>query len=218
MPRPIALTPAYLHVNYRLRECLDRLKIPHMVIHQCSDLVKVRSFLLSNALSQTDADLFLLIDADMVPSPEHVEMLVESPKLLPDSAVTGAYLTRGEVLAAQPTSKTPFNLGGSPRFVECWGSGLGFSAITRQSVETVAERLPVITESNGLKWHPFCLPRMVSHPEFTGGKQEYLSEDYAFWWNCREHGVGLWLDTHLVIPHMVERPLVPDEEMNVDPG
>src|SRR6185369_14527896 len=91
----------------------------------------------------SDYDRFALIDSDMVPTAEQIQMLLNSPKLDDDNAVTGAYHTKGHTFAFNPCDhSSPLQLHGSPRFAECWGAGLGFAAVTRGSLRRLAEKLP----------------------------------------------------------------------------
>jgi hypothetical protein len=188
-----------------------------MHIHGCSDLVKARSMLLSGAL-RSEAEMFVLIDSDIVPTTEQLELLTESPQVGPDKAVTGAYYSQARRLSFHVKDRTrEFSLHGSPRFVECWGAGLGFSVVHRESVERLAERLPKLADG-GTSWWPFCLPQIVADAEMTGGKTEYLSEDNAFWWRLRKDAeTTLWLDTHIAVGHLATAPLIPEEGLIVDP-
>ena len=211
-----AIIPAYTHIDWRLLHVLNELQLPILQLHGQSDLVKARSILFSLAV-KSSYDSFLLVDSDMVPTPEQVLMLLGSPKLDDDHVVTGAYHTKSQSFAFNPCDHTtPLQLHSSPRFVECWGAGLGFAAITRGSLTRLAEKLPMLDEA-GLPWWPFCIPQLVTHQEFTNGKLAYVSEDYSFFWNLRQRaGVTLWLDTHVAVGHLITAPLIPEEGAVVD--
>jgi hypothetical protein len=213
----LAVIPAFSHIDWRLHECLERLNLPILHLHGCSDLPQARSFLLSQAL-ESDATSFLLVDADMVPTPEQVELLLSSPRLGEGSAVTGAYLNKHRAFAFQPKDRTrTLKLHGSPRFVECVGAGLGLAAVHRASLERLRAQLPELLDK-GSRWYPFCMPRTLSDPQVTGGRTVYLSEDYGFWHDLRTLGrTELWLDTHVAVSHLVTAPLVIEEGMEVDP-
>jgi hypothetical protein len=214
--KPLVLIPAYSHVDWRLQQVLAAARMPVMHFYGSSDLVKARSVLLSDAL-RSEHDRFVLIDADMIPTVEQIRMLVESPRLDSDNAVTGAYYTRSHALAFKPRDVgEPFTLPNSSRFVEGWGAGLGFSIVSRASLERASERLPLLHDDKD--WWPFCLPQLVSDQEFTAGKVAYCSEDMSFWWNLRQLArVTLWLDTHLAIGHLMTSPVVPKVGVMVDP-
>jgi cellulose synthase/poly-beta-1,6-N-acetylglucosamine synthase-like glycosyltransferase len=214
--KALAVIPAYSHIDWRLLECLRKVDVPILYLHGCSDLPRARSTLLTNAL-ESDAEAFLLIDSDMAPTPEQVDMLRSSPKLSEKAAVTGAYLTKWRFFAFQPKDRSQtFQLHGSPRFVECFAAGLGFSAVHRGSLENFRRKLPAILEKGGTSWYPFCIPRTFEDPE-SGGRTEYLSEDYAFWYDLGKAGTSLWLDTHIAVSHLITAPLVIQEGMHVDP-
>jgi hypothetical protein len=125
--KPLALIPAYSHIDHRLVRVLRGLGIPYMELYGCSDLVKARSSLLSEAL-KTDADRFLLIDSDILPSAEDVMALAESPKLDQSNAVCGCYVTGQVDHLAAYAANGPVELGGKERFVEMIVGGLGFAA------------------------------------------------------------------------------------------
>ncbi|MDX2054492.1 MAG: hypothetical protein SFV15_18975 [Polyangiaceae bacterium] len=182
-------------------------QLPATTLIGCSDLVKARSFLLSRALG-TDAEVFLFIDADMLPSVDQLETLMLSERVDSQSAVTGAYLSKGQTLCARPVDgqDEAIVIGGMDRYRECQGAGLGFAAVHRSSVLRYRATLPVLRES-GVDWWPFFLPTLISAEQEPGGRR-YLAEDYAFWWNLRAAaGVRLWLDTHLSIGHLTAVPV-----------
>jgi len=214
---PLAIIPAYSHVDWRLQQVLAAARVPVMHMHGNSDLVRARSILLSDAL-RSSHDPFVLLDSDMAPTVEQLQMLIESSKLDADNAVTGAYYTRSRAVAFNPRDRSKaFKLPDTPRFVECWGAGLGCAAVTRASLGRFAEKLPLLRDDK--EWWPFCLPQLVSDEEYTNGKLTYCSEDLSFWWRLRQlAGVTLWLDTHLAIGHLVTAPIVPREGVLVDPG
>lgn len=205
--KPFALIPAYSHVDHRLLDALGRAGIPHHAFHECSDLPKARSQLLSAALRETDADVFLLIDSDMTPTPEHIAAILASPKLGPADAVSGAYSTRMGTLACRPKDLGVVIELGSPGFTELEAAGLGFCAITRASLEALAEWLPEVVEDGGERWWPLCVPFLdTNHAERT---TRYYPDDYSLWRRLAEAGVSLWLDNALLVPHIIREPRVP---------
>jgi hypothetical protein len=142
-------------------------------------------------------------------------MLAASPRLDAENAVTGAYYNRSRALAFNPRDKSkPFGIPDPIRFVEGWGAGLGFSIVSRSSLERFAAKLPLLRDDK--EWWPFCLPQLVSDQEYTGGQLTYCSEDLAFWWTLRQlAGVTLWLDTHLAVGHLMTTPVVPKAGVTV---
>jgi len=202
----LALTPAFSHIDHTLAEALRAKGIRSVALVGCSDLVKARSILLSQALS-SDAEAFLLVDADMVVTSQHLDAILQSEKVTPTDAVTGAYLSKQGSLCAVPIGRDPIEIGGSPRFHPCFAAGLGFSVVHRQSLETARTKLIELSEVGRFPWWPFCLPKIVDAAFGIAGNR-YLGEDYSFWHTLRQlAGVQLWLDTHCAIGHLSLMPL-----------
>jgi hypothetical protein len=209
--KPFALIPAYSHVDRRLTEALGQAGVPYHAFHECSDLPKARSQLISAGLAQTDADVFVLIDSDMTPSAAQIAALIGSPKLGPTSAVSGAYPTRTGQLACRPKDLSANIELGAPGFTELEAAGLGFCAITRASLEAVASCLVEVVEQAG-NWRPFCVP-YVEGPR-------YYPDDYSLWRRVAALGHSLWLDNALLVPHVISQPraIVPGLVTKLDPA
>jgi hypothetical protein len=203
--KPFALIPAYSHVDHRLSEALGRAGVPYHAFHECSDLPKCRSQLISAGLAQTDADVFLLIDSDMAPTAEHIAALLASPLLTATSAVTGGYVTRMGSLACRPKDLTRAVDIGTPGSTELEAAGLGFCAVTRASLEVLGLGLPVIADEKAGPWRPFCVPFV----ETAEGVGRYYPDDWALWARLATVGVTLWLDNALLVPHILREPRVP---------
>jgi hypothetical protein len=209
MSKPIAVIPAYSHVDRRLTDALKRTGMPAIYVHGCSDLVKARCRLLTDALA-TSADSFVFIDADMTPSSEQIVELAESERLDDDNALTGAYVVGGDRIAAIAMNGAAFELPTPERYVRCLVAGMGFAAVTRRAVERLRAALPTVLDREGCRWHPYFLPLLVEHDSEEGTIAEYLSEDYAFWYRLRAMaGVELWLDSNLSIGHCKATVLYP---------
>ncbi len=194
----LALIPAYSHIDHRLQEALAEARLPVQPFYECSDLPKARSQLLSLALEQSDAQVFALIDSDMAPSAEQIRALCASTCLDAGNAVTGAYVGRTGAWAFRPLVSGPITLG-EPGLTGCGAAGLGFAAVTRQSLERLTATLPRVT-TEGVSWWPFCVPVVVPKGDGTG---EYLPDDWVLWRRLAEHGVRLWLDRSLVVGHVI---------------
>ena len=208
---PLILVPAYNAIDWRLHDAIGRSGIPMLAVYGCSDLVKVRSQMLSDAL-RSSADRFIFIDSDIIPSPEQIWQLVESEKLNAESAVSGCYAGRDGALAAQLESQEPFTLSGGARFVECFAAGMGFSAVHRDTVELIRNELPELTTGQGVEWRAYFLPLVIAD-RMNADAISYLSEDWAFWWRVRNLGkAAFWIDTNLCVGHLhtAPRALHPD--------
>jgi hypothetical protein len=203
--RVVALCPAYTHIDYRLAGVLTSAGIRMQTYYDCSDLPRVRSELLTHGLEKTDAEVFLLIDSDIVPTTADLAAVLDSGQLGPDHAVSGAYPTRDGKLACKPMDPETavFELG-QPGLVELHAVGLGFIAIHRASLERVAVALPQLGDASavasGRGWRPFCVP-------FYNG-QTYYADDYSLCERLRQAGVKLWLACEALPAHVITEPRV----------
>lgn len=214
MSKPLALIPAYSHVDYRLLKVLRAVGMPCLEVYGCSDLVRARSGLLSDALN-TDADRFVFIDADVLPTEQDLIELAESSKVDGHNAVSGCYIARPGKIAAQPLDET-LTLFAEERFAPMLVAGMGFAAVHREAVQRLQASLPSLEDDRGRVWQPFFLPAVVEQQTPEGLLREYLPEDYSFWWRLRHAEVNLWIDTHLVVGHVKQNIWRPVENQDGD--
>lgn len=203
----IALIPAYTHVDHRLQEALANVGLGWKALYECSDLPKARSQLLTFGLERTDADVFVLLDSDIVPTPPQLVQLINSERLGELSAVTAAYSTRDGRCAFVPKDLDATVELGSPGFTELSGGGLGCAVITRATLADIASTLPRITNTPS-QWWPFCLP----FTRMTGEECDYFPDDFAFWRRLLDVGGKrgkLWLDQELLVHHVIREPRAP---------
>ena len=205
MSEVLALIPAYSHVDDRLASALELAGVPTKVLHRCSDLPKARSQLLTFGLEQSRAEVFLLIDSDIVPTPEQIVRLRESPKLTEFQAVSGAYVLPDGRSAFVPVDMDATVELGTPGYTELSGAGLGFCAIHRHSLVNITRQLPRIINTAS-EWWPFCVP--LFRP-LGVGKAEYFPDDYVLWMRHAAEGQLLWLDQELLIAHDFATPRRP---------
>ena len=213
MRKPLVLIPAYSHIDWRLAGSLKQTGLPCLTVFGCSDLIQARSRLLCDAM-RTEADTFIFIDADMAASADDIMQLVESPKLGPRSAVSGAYCTQAGELAGVPLEMSrSVSFHSEPRFVELALGGLGFSAIQRSAVEALELAIPPVRNKAEEIWRPYYLPLVIEHESPDGEVlRDYLADDYSFWWRVRTLGeTVLWLDTHLRVGHVKASVLTPGD-------
>jgi hypothetical protein len=205
----LALIPAYTHIDWRLADSLRRVGMPYLHVHNCSDLVRARSRLICDGM-RTEAERFLLIDADTAATPDDIVRLAQSDRVSIDSAVAGCYLTRKGKVAAVPLEPVEASVGGDPRFVELLLAGMGFAAISRASLEQLDLMVEPVTDYDGHEWRPYCLPFVLEYDSPNGKAREYVPEDYSFWWRLRTlANTRLWLDTHLPVGHVKSEILTP---------
>lgn len=199
-PSAFAVIPAYSHIDDRLQNALMMARLPYQPAYRCSDLPKARSQLLSLALTNTTADVIVMVDSDMAPEPGQFETLIELA--FERGAASGAYVVRNGGVALKPFDGLGVELG-VPGLRELDAAGLGFCAVRRQDLMRVRDELPTLTAANGIEWWPFCVPFV------DGASGTYYPDDYAFWWRWRRADLGLWLDQELLIPHVLGLPCPP---------
>lgn len=191
------ITPAYNQVDYRLERAVHASGIPSLVLHQHSDLPRVRSVLIEQAL-RTPAERIILIDADTVASVEVLRELASSPEVTPGRALWGMYpLREGDRWSVNPEDEAEADLAiREGRGFRVRTGGLGLCAIHRESLLRLGETLPVVVEAEGLRWRPFCVP-------FVRGS-DYYADDGSLCVRLRESGTELWCDSRLRAGHVVE--------------
>lgn len=194
--KALIITPAYIDICRELRAAILGAGIPVLPAFEHSDLPRIRSMLITQALTSAPSavERLLLVDADIVPTAGQLLELATSPLVTPDSALTGLYPTRdGKRWAVH--ARDPEDPGRSSAFEAEW-AGLGFCAIHRQSLERVAAATPqVYPDGGGSGWTPFCVPTLV--PGL------YLPDDRALWYRLECAGVRLWADSGLKVGHLI---------------
>lgn len=206
MSEVLALIPAYSHVDDRLQGALAQAGIQTKVFARCSDLPKARSQLLTFGLERSKAEVFVLIDSDIVPTAEQLAQLIESPKLTEFSAVSGAYVLPDGRSAFVPRDLDATVELGAPGFTALSGAGLGFAAIHRHSLVNITRQLSRVVNS-GPEWWPFCVPLVRSLG--VVGRAEYFPDDYVLWMRHAAEGGLLWLDQELLVAHCFAEPRRP---------
>lgn len=190
---PIITLPVRDHINGFLRSALDQCGYPWLPVYGSSDLPRVRSVLLSQAL-RGGFDRVLCIDADIVADAKDIWRLAAHPRLDEYGAVTGLYAVRsGEAWACKASDELIEDDG--CRRAEF--AGLGFACMMTASLRSLSESLAMLRDPDIGSWWPFCLPFI-----FEGEKgPEYAPEDVSLWRRLRLDGTRLWADTDLIVGH-----------------
>jgi hypothetical protein len=200
------ITPAYREIDRRLWRVINASGIPSLVLQGHSDLPRVRSVLIEQAL-RTEAERILLIDADTVPTLGVLQALADAEGVTPDCAVWGMYpLREGDRWSVNPKDPVEADLAiREGRSFELLTGGLGLCAIHRDSLERLGSELPTIEEEDGLRWRPFCVPFV--RPPFGSKPATYYADDGSLCVRLRESGTELWCDPRLRAGHVVESVL-----------
>jgi hypothetical protein len=202
----LIITPAYTDICRELRAAILASGLPVLPAFEHSDLPRVRSMLITQALTSPDVvDRLILVDSDIVPTGAQLQELATSPLVTAENALTGLYPTRdgkGWAVHAKDPQEAAERPGG---VFEAEWAGLGFCAIDRESLERVARYLPLVTaEGAGPDWTPFCVPEL----EYLSQKNaRYFPDDRVLWRNLEKVGVRLWADSGLKVGHVIRAVL-----------
>jgi hypothetical protein len=201
MTFPLVIIPAYSHIDHRLMMAMLEARLALMPLHGASDLPRARSLLISLALAR-EPERVLFIDSDIVPTAAQLVELATSPLVTPDQALTGLYPIRdtratvrgGATWAVDAVD--PETAEGAPVFAANW-AGLGFAAVSAESLRRVADTLPDIVGDEA-PWKPFCLPFV------DGAAGRYYPEDRSLWWRLGRTGTRLVASASLKVGHVAQ--------------
>lgn len=158
-------------------------------------------------LKNTDADVHLSIDSDIV------DFRVDDVKKVCEQAMThdivcGLYVTRAGNQRPYPTSMVEENIDINMGLVKDdlvpvhWGA-TGFMATHRRVFEKLSEDLPLLhTSGEDGGWWPFYQTMIVDYKD----EQILLSEDYAFTERAKRAGFGVWLNPGVRLGHIGSYP------------
>lgn len=202
--KAVVVTPAYSHVDRRLERVILECRLPWLTLYEHSDLPRVRSVLIEQALA-SDAERIILVDADTVPTVGVLRSLADGEGVSADCAVWGMYpLREGDRWSVNPEDPAEADLGiCEGRSFRIVTGGLGLAAIHRESLSRLGASLPTVTEKEGLRWRPFCVPFVR---EEQGGPT-YYADDGSLCVRLRESGTELWCDPRLRAGHVVRSVL-----------
>ncbi len=200
--KAVIITPAYSHIDPRLDRVVRATGIPWLQRLEHSDLPRVRSVLLEEALS-TGAERVILVDADTVPTTGVLEALAGAEGVTPFQAVWGMYpLREGDRWSVNPLDSVDADRAiREGRSFPIATGGLGLACVHRESLLRVADTLPTVAEPNGLAWRPFCVPFV----EDVEGKVTYYPDDGALCARLYETGTEVWCDPRLRAGHVVRQ-------------
>lgn len=172
-------------------------------IHRGDALVsRVRSIAVSKWLRETDGDVFLMVDDDIVYTPEDAERVVALAKEKGGIACA-AYPVRGGTHLACRAYQNDLRFGPDVPPIEIQYAGTGFMAATREVCEAIAATMPLCHADTDWAMWPMFAPFVVeSSAPVDPPIHEYLSEDWAFCRRASELGFGVWLDPRVVLTHI----------------
>lgn len=203
--KPIILTPYYGGVDLEHVQCVGSLIQRgwlQATISGCALLDHAFGALIGIALRQTERDMVLFLESDIVFAPEEAEALVATARDL--DAMVGAPCViknpRGKLMCSGlRASEVRFGDNGKPE--PCWGLPLGFTAIPlhrlRELVDYWCPEGPCRADNGGDVWPVFgCLVNRAAD-----GHRELMTQDYSFCQRLDAVNCPRYLDTRRRVTH-----------------
>ena len=207
-PKAVVITPAYSHAHHRTLTAIQQSGLPWLARYENSDLPRIRSVLIEEALAYPRVERVIFLDADVVPHIATLHALATSPAVTPERALWGMYVLRDGTRWSVNPEDPGAALGAIERGERfpIRSGGLGIAAVHRESLARVGAREPYIVEDEGLRWRPFCVPVLSENavidtmPPIRTAR--YLADDGSLCWRLREAGTALVCDPRLRAGHM----------------
>jgi SAM-dependent methyltransferase len=195
---------AYRSLTVETAQCLTELAKAgwRYNIHRGDALIsRVRSIAVSNWLRSDDGDVFLMVDDDIVFTPEDAEKVIGLAR--EKRGIAGAaYPVRGGTHLACRGASDNILFGPDVQPVEIEYAATGFMAVHRQVCEAIAATMPLCHPAEEWCFWPMFQPMVVEN----GDQHEYLSEDWAFNRRARDLGYRVWLDPRVMLTHLGVAP------------
>ncbi len=168
---------------------------------------RARSIQASKWFRETDDDVFLMVDDDIVFDPEDANSIVDRCREGYD-VIAAAYPT-GDAshLAVRPLGdlRTPLRFGPDVPPTEMRHVATGFFAVHRRVIAAMVETLPEC--NSNASWRFWPLFGFGWEPDPEAGGTNNLSEDYWFCNRARALGFHVYLDMSIAIGHDVKARL-----------
>ena len=159
-----------------------------------------RSIIVTRWWAETNDDVFLMIDDDIVFTTADADRLVGLCRNGHD-IICGAYPVHdGGHLACRfypGAGAVTFGPGQAP--IEIEFAATGFMAVHRRVIDALIADLPLCHADQSWAFYPLFQPLLKEHP--TSG-HEWLSEDWGFVQSARDHGFRCWVDPQTKLTHM----------------
>ena len=168
-------------------------------------LCRARSKTATHFLLETDYDVWVSIDSDIVFDPASVIQIAQQAHDL-GGIVVGLYVTRAAGSLCRPTSifweDQPIEFGTDPTPVEIKYAATGFMAVSRVVFEALAKDMPLCHPKEHWKFFPLFMPMIVDGENGP----EYLSEDYSLCERARRAGFKIYLNPAVRLLHLGQYP------------
>lgn len=168
--------------------------------------------LLATKFLETDADVMVIFDDDVVWNPQDFWKIVEGARDT-RSIYCGPYVTRSDKphLASRMFQGSPVEIYATPnrRPIEIEYAATGFVAIHRDVFQAMlagdfsdangTHRIFECVKGGGQPFYPFFATFTLKD---VAGDYHYLSEDWAFSERARQLGFKVWMDQSIILEHM----------------
>ena len=174
---------------------------------------RARSILATRFLMESEADVLVTIDSDILFKPADVHLIAEQAREY--DIVAGLYWTRSNSRCI-PTSHFlpdhPITLGTTEPQPIKWAAS-GFTAYRRGVFEELAKDLPLCHPDADWKFYPFYTPFPYDDDE---AGLIYLSEDWALAERARAKGFGNYLSPSVQLQHLGVYPFSHETALQSD--
>ena len=207
MPNTTLILCAYRSVSLPTHRCIIRLlQTPsHNVWDEDvggeAGINRARSIRVSRWFRETNDDVFLMVDDDIIFDPEDANAIVDRCRAGYD-VIAAAYPT-GDAshLAIRTLGETSLRFGPDAEPLEMRHVSTGFFACHRRVIEAMVKDLPYCNSNASWAFWPLFGFSWEFDPE-AGGVNN-LSEDYNFCNRARALGFKVYLDMSIAIGHEV---------------
>lgn len=166
-----------------------------------------RSQIVSTWHTQTADDVFLMVDDDIVFSPDDAERVVNLARTRRSIACAAYPVADGSSTACRPLNGM-LTFGPDEEPVEIEYASTGFLACHRDVIDALAPTLELTHPDQEWAFRPYFMP-FVAPMRAASGEMvpAYLSEDWAFVLRARQAGFKIWLEPTVRLSHLKEIPI-----------
>lgn len=168
-------------------------------------LFRARNIAVSTWYTSTADDVFLMVDDDIVFTPEDAEHMVTMCREGHD-VIAAAYPVRdGGHLAIRALAETDVRFGEGQPPVEVRHAGTGFFAVHRRVLDALIPTLPLCHAANEWAYWPVFSAEVVEDEQ--AGGFNVLTEDYHLCEMVRALGFKVWIDPSVRLGHLGMIPI-----------
>lgn len=176
----------------------------HPVKHGDALISRSRSIAVSRWWAETNDDVFLMIDDDILFDPDEAESVVALAREKRGIACAAYPVRNGGHLAIRGLG-APIHFGPNLPPLELRYAATGFMACHRDVIDALVPTMPLCHGNQPWAFWPLFLPLVIE--DAPSGGHNYLSEDWAFSERARQAGFTVWLDPTVKLGHLAVVPI-----------